>query len=330
MKKKYLKISFIICIVLLLINCENNKPIVEPIITKVDTIASLSCDKIVVGISSIQINTAFSGTVSIPYTGGSGLSYLGGYTVKESGITAILQAGKLTTGTGSIVFNISGTPTKPGINNFPIQFGGKTCTFSLNVNSPNLDTPSISALNCAGSTISATIYSGTLFNGTMSIPYSGGNTSAFATGIAIPSTQINGLTATLQGGTLSNSGNLVFNINGTAANSGIANFNILFAGKTCTVSLTVSSPQITYLNSIKTIMDLNCATPNCHNTVSNADGFNLSSYTATKNYASTKQAKFLGSIKHTSGYKSMPQGAAKLPDSTINKIQLWINANYPE
>ncbi len=103
-------------------------------------------------------------------------------------------------------------------------------------------TASISALNCSSTTFSATPVSGTAFTGTATVPYTGGNGGAYATGTAVASSGVTGLTATLAAGTLaSGAGSVTFAITGTPASSGTATFAITVAGQSCTFSLTVNT-----------------------------------------------------------------------------------------
>ena len=68
-----------------------------------------------------------------------------------------------------------------------------------------------------------------------------------------------------------------------------------------------------------------CATSGCHTATSLAGNVNLSNYTTIKNYIIGNKVRFLGSIKHTSGYSQMPQGDTKLATCDIQKIEIWIN-----
>jgi hypothetical protein len=74
------------------------------------------------------------------------------------------------------------------------------------------------------------------------VPYTGGNGGAYATGTAVASSGVTGLTATLAAGTLaSGAGSVTFAITGTPASSGTATFAITVAGQSCTFSLTVNT-----------------------------------------------------------------------------------------
>lgn len=60
----------------------------------------------------------------------------------------------------------------------------------------------------------------------------------------------------------------------------------------------------------------------CHNNTSASGGVNVESYTGLK--AIADNGSLLGSIKHETGYKAMPQGLSKLDDCSIAKIEIWI------
>ncbi|RZK37174.1 MAG: hypothetical protein EOO61_09355, partial [Hymenobacter sp.] len=82
------------------------------------------------------IATAFTGTATVPYTGGSGAAYSAGTAISSTGVTgltATLQAGTLASGAGSLIYTVAGTPATSGTATFPIAFGGQTCSFALTV-----------------------------------------------------------------------------------------------------------------------------------------------------------------------------------------------------
>ncbi len=216
------------------------------------TVANLNCAAGTASPATATENTAYTGTATIPYTGGNGATYGAGSSINStgvSGLTATLQAGTLANGAGSLTLNITGTPTTSGTANFAINFGGETCTFSFTVDVLNA---TVANLNCAAGTASpATATENTAYTGTATIPYTGGNGATYGAGSSINSTGVSGLTATLQAGTLANgAGNLTLNVTGTPTASGTANFAINFGGQTCTYSLTVdaSNPVVTALN----------------------------------------------------------------------------------
>ncbi|MBK8670408.1 MAG: hypothetical protein IPN89_13545 [Saprospiraceae bacterium] len=85
----------------------------------------------------------------------------------------------------------------------------------------------------------------------------------------------------------------------------------------------------TYTNDIAAIYNASCATAGCHSGAFPADGLDLSSYAKAKS-ASLNNSKVLSSMKHASGVKAMPQGAAKLSDDKIKKVECWIKNGAPE
>jgi hypothetical protein len=80
----------------------------------------------------------------------------------------------------------------------------------------------------------------------------------------------------------------------------------------------------TYGTVIKPLLSIWCV--GCHNSNNKGGGFDLSSYIGVK--ACITQGRFLGTIKHSSGFNAMPLGTDKLNDCDITKIQKWINAGY--
>jgi uncharacterized protein (TIGR02145 family) len=75
-------------------------------------------------------------STTIPYTGGnsgtfSGLSVASTGTV--TGLTATLASGTLNNGNGTLIFNISGTPSGSGTAVFVIDFAGEICGFNRTV-----------------------------------------------------------------------------------------------------------------------------------------------------------------------------------------------------
>ncbi len=106
--------------------------------------------------------------------------------------------------------------------------------------------PQVSSLNCtpviANSAGFTSARSGQAYSGTAEFTYTDGNGLYYPAQI-INSTGITGLTITLPAGVLV-TGNIaskiIYSISGTpSGNGGTAVFNISFAGKTCSVSLTV-------------------------------------------------------------------------------------------
>lgn len=99
------------------------------------TVTALNCS-----LSTFSANpvagTAFTGTASVPYTGGNGAAFSAGSAIASTGVTgltATLAAGTLATGAGNAVFAITGTPSAAGTATFAITLGGQSCSFAMTV-----------------------------------------------------------------------------------------------------------------------------------------------------------------------------------------------------
>jgi len=111
----------------------------------IDTIGSINIGNMYAGTVAHNINT------SLNYTNGNGAFY-DSQTISSSGVsglTAILVAGILNNGNGTLTFNISGTPNSNGIASFNILIGGKTCVFKRYVNLP-IGTYRAGTIHCNG------------------------------------------------------------------------------------------------------------------------------------------------------------------------------------
>jgi len=91
---------------------------------------------------------------------------------------------------------------------------------------------------------------------------------------------------------------------------------------------TCDTTNVTYTNSVGTILNSNCATAGCHNSGS-ANG-SLAGYTDAAAFASF--GRIVGAINHDTGFDPMPYptGTAKLSDCNIDKIEAWIAAGTPQ
>ena len=91
-------------------------------------------------------------------------------------------------------------------------------------------------------------------------------------------------------------------------------------GTTCDTS------NVTYTNTLKAIVDAQCATTSCH-AGPVPSGYDLSTYAGLKTVADAN--KLMPAINHTGNFP-MPQGQPKLDDCTIAKFQAWVNNNEPQ
>ncbi len=82
----------------------------------------------------------------------------------------------------------------------------------------------------------------------------------------------------------------------------------------------------TYSNSIKAILDANCATAGCQDAVTAGEGIDLSDYAKSKIAFDKKDV--LCAIHHGSGCEPMPSGGSQLSNSDINKIDCWVKSGY--
>lgn len=76
---------------------------------------------------------------------------------------------------------------------------------------------------------------------------------------------------------------------------------------------------ISYQQDVAPIMEVNCTTSGCHD-VSAAGGYDLTTYSS----VATAADQISTAINHLGG-SPMPQGADKLPDSTIQKFDCWVS-----
>lgn len=87
-----------------------------------------------------------------------------------------------------------------------------------------------------------------------------------------------------------------------------------------------NTSNLTYTNSIATILNSNCALSGCHGGAS----YNGSMANYAEAAAFAAGGRIGGAINHDTGFEAMPQNAAKLSDCNIDKIEAWIAAGTPE
>lgn len=101
------------------------------------SISSLSCGSAVFAPAVIMQGSSYTGTMTVPYTGGNGAYYPAGGAIPSTGVTgltATLRAGTLTSGAGgNLVYDVTGTPSGSGTAYFALNFGGQSCTVSKTV-----------------------------------------------------------------------------------------------------------------------------------------------------------------------------------------------------
>ena len=82
---------------------------------------------------------------------------------------------------------------------------------------------------------------------------------------------------------------------------------------------------MSYANDIVPLLEVNCYV--CHASNVRFGNVILDSYDEV--LINVNNNKILGAIKHESGFSFMPQGAPKLLDCQIEKIESWINDGAP-
>jgi uncharacterized protein (TIGR02145 family) len=202
----------------------------------VGSIATINCAGSTLT-GSLTHGVATSGvSSSIPYTGGNGGSHTDQVVASTgvTGLTATLSSGNFAVGTGSLTYDITGTPTSSGTASFAVNIGGQSCSLSVVVAAG-----SVAALDCAGSTPIGDLISGLAANVSTAISYTGGDGGSHA-GQVVASTGVTGLTATLTAGSFAvGNGSLNYAITGTAASSGTALFAVNIGGQSCSLSIKV-------------------------------------------------------------------------------------------
>jgi pyruvoyl-dependent arginine decarboxylase (PvlArgDC) len=185
--------------------------------------------------------SANSVTSVVSYIGGNGGPHNGQLVSSSgvSGLTASLSAGSFASGSGTLTYTITGTPSSSGTAVFALNIGGQTATLNLTVNSGSIATLDVSSPTNTGS----------LWNSVnCEISYSGGDGGSH-TGQTVSSTGVTGLTATISAGSFAlGSGTLTYTITGTPSSSGTASFALSIGGQTATLTRTVDSGLITFLD----------------------------------------------------------------------------------
>lgn len=131
MRRKFFSPVYGLAIGLLFTACGEDT---DPVDATSASITALNCSSATV--SDATVNMVYSGTASVPYTGGNGVAYAAGTAVPStgvSGLTATLEAGTLADGAGNLRYNITGTPASSGTASFAVNFDGQSCTFTVTV-----------------------------------------------------------------------------------------------------------------------------------------------------------------------------------------------------
>jgi trimeric autotransporter adhesin len=157
-------------------------------------------------------------------------------------VTSVVTVAQINTISPSITGAIIGNQTayQAYIDANPSLFASPATAAEVQAMINAVNNGTVSTLNCAGATNNGILTSGTIASGVSSvISYMGGN-GGLHSGQTVTSTGVVGLTATLTAGSFaSGAGSLTYNITGTPASSGTANFAINIGGQTCTLTRTI-------------------------------------------------------------------------------------------
>ncbi len=101
------------------------------------SVTSLNCAGAYFTPGFATVGQPYSGTLTVPYTGGNGGIYPS-QTTTVNGLTFNLPLGVFANGDGNVVYNVTGTPTTAGTTSVNITIGGQSCSganaISLTVN----------------------------------------------------------------------------------------------------------------------------------------------------------------------------------------------------
>lgn len=93
------------------------------------TVGSITCNAVSLYPSTYTAGVPYSGTMSVPYTGGNGGVYGAQSIGPVNGLTATLLSSNFNSGPGVLNFEVSGTPTvtSPVTTTFALNLGGQNC-----------------------------------------------------------------------------------------------------------------------------------------------------------------------------------------------------------
>lgn len=129
--------GFLFCLSLFYSCGKEDTPSTNTNVTGTGSVSNLNCSSTIVT-GSLTKGVAANFTASLPYTGGNKGTY-SAIKVNSTGVTGLVlesPAGKLDSGSGSIVLTLKGTPNTTGNAVFPISIFGKNCSISIPVSDP--------------------------------------------------------------------------------------------------------------------------------------------------------------------------------------------------
>jgi hypothetical protein len=101
--------------------------------TAAGTLGSITCSSVSLSPPTYTTNVPYSGSLTIPYIGGNGGTYAAQTVGPVNGLTVTLASGTFNTGSGNLIYTVSGTPsvTSPTTTTFPLNIGGQTCNATV-------------------------------------------------------------------------------------------------------------------------------------------------------------------------------------------------------
>lgn len=204
-------------------------------------VSSLTCQSTNSTGTLIRTEVANGVSFTIPYTGGN----RGVYTSQSitstgvSGLTASLVGDTLENGNGSLTYTVSGTPATVGTATFRVSIGGRTCDLPLTVIQP---VGTVGLLKCDSIKLNFTEEFMALIplaGVSLEVPYSSSNGGSYGA-ISINSAGVTGLVASANAGVFNiGDGKINLSVTGTPSGPGLATFNIVLGGKTCSYAVSI-------------------------------------------------------------------------------------------
>jgi hypothetical protein len=151
-------------------------------------------------------------------------------------LTATLSAGSFASGSGTLTYTITGTPTSSGTASFALNIGGQTATLTRTVVPSSIISLDASSLRTTGAQ-----FNGYQVSGSSYVSYTGGNGGSH-NGQTVSSTGVTGLTATLSAGNFAaGDGTLIYTLTGSPSGIGTASFSLNIGGQTATLAVQVAT-----------------------------------------------------------------------------------------
>ena len=121
----------------------------------IGSVGTLNCGSTSVNGNLISGTSANGVSASVPYTVGNG-GFYAAQSVTSTGVTGLtisISQGLFASGSGNLVYTISGTPSASGTASFVLNIGGQTCNLNITVNSVQPAYPTGSVFCASGPTL---------------------------------------------------------------------------------------------------------------------------------------------------------------------------------